>query len=129
MNFKHVLIIVAVAIVAIVGFKFFTRLDRSDPMVVANGFTSEMKSRDLPGASEFVAPDLRAAWLEAQTKRLDSMKSGATENYFAAIPETPGYVAPAAGGAGGKMKLLSSDKTYTLELAQVEGLWYVAKSN
>lgn len=133
MNFKHILIIVAVVVLGIVGFKFFTRLDRTDPMAVANGFTAQMKDRDFDGASDFVAPDLRAAWLEETNKRFDTMKSGAMENYFANVPETPGFAAaPVLPGkpapAAGKMNLLSSDKTYGLELTQVEGEWYVAKA-
>ena len=128
MNFKHVLIIAAVVIVGIVAFKFFTRTDRSDPMAVANGFTAQVKDRDFEGASEFVAPDLRAAWLEAINKRFETMKSGSMDNYFDAIPETPGFTAPAAGAAGGRMNLVSADNTYSLELAQVEGDWYVAKA-
>ena len=128
MNFKHVLIIAAVVIVGIVAFKFFTRTDRSDPMAVANGFTAQVKDRDFEGASEFVAPDLRAAWLEAINKRFETMKSGSMDNYFDSIPEIPGFTAPTAGAAGGTMNLVSADNSYSLELAQVEGDWYVAKA-
>jgi hypothetical protein len=60
------------------------------------------------------------------------MKSGSMDNYFLNIPETPGFTAApvkpgAPAPAAGTMSLISADKTYSLELAQVEGDWYVAK--
>jgi hypothetical protein len=133
MNFKHILIIVAVAIVGIVAFKFFTKTDRSDPMAVANGFTAQIKDRDFEGAAEFMAPDARAAWLEATNKRFETMKSGSMDNYFASIPAEPGFTAaPPVKGApalpADKMNVVSADRSYSLELAQVDGDWYVAKA-
>jgi hypothetical protein len=127
-NFKHVLIIVGVLAVVLISWKFFTRLDRSDPIAVANAFTEAMKDQDMKEASSYFPPDQSAAWLEKQQARVDSMKSGATENYFAGIPEAPGYTLPAAGANGSKLLLTSSDKSFTVEMGKIEDEWFVTKA-
>lgn len=133
MNFKHVLILVAILIVGIVAFQFFTRTDHSDPIAVADAFTAEIKDGNFEAASEYVAPGARAAWLEATNKRFEDMRSGSMENYFESIPEEPGFKTadPARGAAApaaGTMSLVSADQSYAVEMAQVEGDWYVAKA-
>ena len=128
MNFKHVLIIVGVLALGLVSWKFFSRLDRSDPIAVADGFTAAMKGQDIEEASSYFPPDQAEAWREKQQARVDSMKSGATTNYFDGIPATPGYTLPAAGADGSKLLLTSTDKSFTVEMGKIEDEWFVTKS-
>jgi hypothetical protein len=123
-NFKKVLIVVAIVVVAIVSFKYFTRVDRTNPSAVATAFTKAMKSKNTDAASGFVIPDQSAAWLAKTDEKLSGMKSGAKERYFERFPETLefGTVATAAG----KSTIKNADG-FELEMSQVDGKWYVAK--
>lgn len=123
LNFKKFLIVVAVAVVAIVTYKLLTRIDYSNPVTVATGFTKAMKSHNTGRASAYVVPSQAAEWRQSIDEKLDGMKSGATENYFDHIPADPGFAAPVT--IAGKSVAVSADKSFSLPMTQVDGKWYV----
>jgi hypothetical protein len=125
MNFKKLLIIVAVVVVLVGSWKYFTRVDRTNAVAVANAFTKAMKSKDTSAASGFYHPGQASQWREQTDEKLSGMRSGAKERFFERIPETPEFSAPVT--TAGKTMVVSADKQYSLEMTQVDGKWYVAK--
>ena len=121
------MVVVVAVVVLITGYKYFTRVDRSDATAVASAFTSAMKSKDTGAASNFYVPDRADQWREKTDEYLSSMRSGAKERFFEGIPQTPEF-GPVATVAD-KSLITSADKSYTLEMSQVDGKWYVAKTN
>ena len=127
MNFKKLMIAVVAVAVIIVIYKFATRVDHSDPIKVATGFTKALKGRNTATASKYYAPDESAAWLEKTDNDLYNMKGGAMDRFYDRIPAAPDFTAPVT--AAGKTKVVSADKTFWLEIAQVNGKWYVSKTD
>ena len=127
MNFKKLLIVVAAVVVLIVVWKFFTRIDRSDPAAVATAFTRALKAQDSGGASSFIVPDQQAAWRQKLDDNTQSMRSGTMERFFERIPAAPTYGAPVT--VGGKTMITSADKAFSMEMKQIDGKWYVVKTD
>jgi hypothetical protein len=126
LNFKKLLIIV-VAVVALIGaFKYFTRVTGTDPVAVGTAFTKALRARDTTGAKHYVLPERADAWQVAADANLKSMRSGTLERFFEGIPSSPAFAA-ATGATASNMKLESSDKSFTLEMTQTSGKWYVSK--
>ena len=74
-------------------------------------------------AASFYVPDEAEAWQE----NLNGMKSGATERYFERIPANPGFGAPVTSKTG-VTTLQSADKSFSVEMKQLDGKWYVSKT-
>jgi hypothetical protein len=55
------------------------------------------------------------------------MRSGQLKGMLEGTPAEPGYTLPSPTPAG-TLVLVSSDKSYTVELTQVGGAWYVSKA-
>jgi hypothetical protein len=126
-NFKKVLIVVAVLAVVIVVYKFATRVDRSNPVAVATAFTKAMKKSDTSTASSFYVPSKADAWKEATDDKLSTMKGQATEMMLDHIPDSPAFTPPVT--VAGKTMIVSADKSFALEMSQIDGKWYVAKTD
>ena len=124
LNFKKLLIVVAIVVAAIVSVKYFTRVDRTNPSAVATAFTKAMKNKDTDKASGFVLPAESAAWLVKTDEKLSGMRSGAKERYFERFPDAPQF-GPVATAAG-KSTVKNADG-FELEMSQIDGKWYVAK--
>jgi hypothetical protein len=122
-NFKKLMLIFVPLIALVIGYQWLTRIDRTDPVKVATAFAKALKANDLSKASSFYVPDKAEAWREG----VHSMKGGATERLLERIPAEPGFAAPATSAAG-VTSISTPDKTYTLEMQQVEGKWYVSKA-
>ena len=127
MNFAKLMIVVVTVVLVISAWKFFTRVDRTDATAVANAFTSALKSKDTSAASSFYVPDKAEAWQQATDERLQGMRSGAKERFFERIPAAPQFNTPVA--ADGKTTIVSGDKQFWLEMTQVDGKWYVVKTD
>ena len=126
MNFKKVLIAVAAVIVVIAVWHMLTRVDRRNPVAVATAFTNAMKHKDTATASTYYAPDKADTWRQQTDDKLSSMRSNASEMYFDRIPSAPQFSQPVT--AAGKTTIASDDKSYTLEITQIDGKWYVTNS-
>jgi Tfp pilus assembly protein PilE len=122
MNFKKVLIAAVVAVIAL--YTFLTKVDRTNPVAVATAFTKAMKAKDTSSASKFYVPEKADAWRQQTDDKIGSMRSNATEIYFERIPSAPGFTPPVT--AAGKTMIVSADKSYTLEMMQLGGKWYVS---
>jgi hypothetical protein len=118
------MIVVVIAVIAIAGYKYITRVDYSNPVSVATAFTKAMKAHNTSKASAYIAPAQAEDWLKAADDRIGSMKSGATEAYFERIPSDPAFAAPVT--VAGKSVVVSADKSYSLGMSQVDGKWYVS---
>ena len=116
------LIVVPLAIV-IVGYQFFTRVDRTDPVKVAKAFTSALKSGNTSKASSYYVPAEADAWRDS----VDGMKSGQTTRYIEAVPSDPAFTAPVTSKEG-VTTVQSADKSYTLQMKQIDGKWYVSRA-
>jgi hypothetical protein len=127
MNFKKLMIAVAAVAVLIVIWKFATRVDHSSPLAVANAFTSAMKKSDVSTASRYFVPDKAEAWRAQMDERMQGMKSGSQERFLERIPASPAFTGPAT--VAGKTMIVSGDKSFSLEMTQVDGKWYVAKTD
>ena len=127
MNFKKLMIAVAAVVVLIVVWKFFTRIDRSNPAAVATAFTKALKAQDSGGASSFIVPDQQAAWRQKLDDNTTSMRSGTMERFFERIPASPTFGAPVT--VGGKTMMIASDKSFSMEMKQIDGKWYVVKTD
>ena len=123
MNFKKLLIAVAAFVVVVGAYKFLTRVDRSDPIAVANAFTKALNKSDTDKASGYYVPAEAATWAQSAEDNISGMKSGAKERFFERIPDAPAYAAPVT--VAGKTSV--TDGGYTLELTQLDGKWYVSK--
>jgi len=126
-NFKKLMIGVVAVVVLICVWQFFTRVDRSNPVAVATAFTKALKGRDTGRASKFYIPDQAAAWREKTDDSVHTMRSGATERLFERIPDAPAFSEPVT--AAGKTIVVSADKSFALEMKQIDGKWYVAKTD
>ena len=123
MNFKKVLI-AAVAVVAVIAlWQVLTRVDRKNPVAVATAFSKALKSKDTGAASKYYLPDKADQWREDTDNRLQGMRSNAMDMYFERIPAKPEFTAPVT--VAGKTMIVSADKSYSLEMTQVDGKWYV----
>ena len=127
MNFKKLLLIIIPIALLIVAYKLLTNVDRSDPVAVGTAFTKALKSRDTGAASKLWLPDKAESWRVDADKYLGKMKSGATESYFERIPSAPGFTAPADRTAS-STTLRSSDNSFSIDLTQTNGKWYVSKA-
>lgn len=128
-NLKKVLIAVAALALVIVGWKFLTRVDRSNPLAVAAAFTKALKAQDTATASGYYVPDRAEAWRTATDDTLRKMRSGTMERFFEGIPSKPVFASVTnAGTASDKMTVKSEDSAITLDMSHVSGKWYVAKS-
>jgi len=123
MNFKKVLIAVVAVVIVIVAWQMLTRVDRGNPVAVATAFTKALKNKDTSSASKYYVPDKADAWRQQTDDKLSGMRSNATEMYFEHIPAAPAFTAPVT--AAGKTTIVSGDKSYSLEMTQVDGKWYV----
>lgn len=124
MNFKKLMIAIAAAVLLIAVWKMITHVDRSNPVAVATAFTKAIKGGDTSAASAYYVPEKAQTWREQLDEQISGMKSGAAERYFERIPSSPEFTAPIT--SGGKTTITSGDKTFSLELTQVTGKWYVA---
>ena len=115
-------IVVPIAVI-ILAWQYFSKVDRSDPVKVATAFTKALHSKNLSSAASFYVPNEAEAWRE----NLDGMKSGATERYFERIPGDPAFGAPVTSKEG-VTTLQSADKSWTVEMKQLDGKWYVSKT-
>jgi hypothetical protein len=127
LNFKKFLVFFIPAALLFGGWKFLTRVDRANPAAVATAFTQALKGRDTGKASSYWVPEQAQTWRTGADDAIDKMKSGATEMYFESIPGDPAFAA-LPGAAAGTVTMRSSDKSYTLELAQIAGKWYISKA-
>jgi hypothetical protein len=123
LNFKKLLLIVIPLAIIIGAWQFFTRVDRTNPVAVGTAFTKALKAGKVTKAAGFYLPESASSWQEG----IDSMKSGATERYNERLPAEPAFSAPVTSKAG-ITTLVSTDKTYTLEMKQVNGSWFVSKA-
>jgi hypothetical protein len=121
-NFKKLMLIFVPLIVLFIGYQWLTKVDRSNAAAVATAFTKNLKSGDASKAAKYYVPDQAEAWEESVTY----MKSGARERFRERIPADPAFAAPVT-SAKGVTTVSSSDKTYELEMKQIDGKWYVAK--
>ena len=128
MNFKKLLIAVAAVVVIIAVYKFATRIDHSNPVSVATGFTKAMKNRNTSAASKYYTPDQAGTWLESTDNYLYNMKGGAMDRFYDRIPADPGFGAPVT-APDGKTRVVSADKNYWVEVAQIDGKWYVTRTD
>jgi hypothetical protein len=127
MNFKKLLIAVVAVALVIVVWKLATRIDRSNPVAVATAFTKALRAKDTSAASGYFVPDKAAQWREQADERLGSMKSGAEERFMERIPSAPEFTSPVT--SAGKTTIVSGDKGFSLEMTQIDGKWYVAKTD
>jgi hypothetical protein len=125
LNFKKLMVVVAVVVVLITAYKLMTRVDHTDPVKVATAFTKAMKGKDSSSASKYWVPAEAQAWRESTDSTWDSMKANQTEMYFDRIPSDPAFGPPVTTPAG--TTVTSSDKQWTLHMTQIDGKWYVAK--
>jgi hypothetical protein len=123
-NFKKLLIVVAIVVAVIGTYKFLNRIDHSNPAAVATAFTKAMKKQDTATAAGFYVPDQADAWRTKIDDKVSGMRSGAKERYFERIPDAPAFGAVTS--AAGKSSIASSDAQFTLQMSQIEGRWYVA---
>jgi hypothetical protein len=124
LNFKKLLIVVAIVVAIVGSYKFFNRVDRSNPAAVATAFTKAMKDKDTDAAAGFYVPDQADAWRTKIDEKVSGMRSGAKERYFERIPDAPAFGAVTS--AAGKNTIASSDQQFTLQMSQIDGRWYVA---
>ena len=127
MNFKKLMIAVAAIVVIIVVWKLATRTDHSNPVAVATAFTKAMKAKDTGAAAKYYVPDKADEWRQQTDERLGGMKSGSEERFFEHIPATPAFSPPVT--TAGKTMVVSGDKNFSLEMTQIDGKWYVAKTD
>ena len=127
MNLKKLLIVAAVVVVCITAYKFFTRVDRSDPAAVATAFTKAIKNKDTSAASDYYVPADAQTWREKTDEKLSGMRSGAKERYYERIPETPAYGAITT--VDGKSTMAAAEHGFILEMSNIDGKWYVSKTN
>ncbi len=125
LNFKKLLIVLAAVAVFFAGWKFFTRIDRTDAIAVATAFTKALDANDTSKASNFFVPAEAATFQQNTDDLIASMKSGAKERFFERIPDAPAFTPPVT--LAGKTAIVSGDKTFTLEMTQLDGKWYVSK--
>lgn len=122
-NFPKLMLIVVPLALVIIGYQWMTRIDRTDAAQVATAFAKNLKSGDNSSAAKFYVPDEAEAWEEG----VNYMKSGASERLRERIPAEPAFTAPVTTAAG-VTTISSADKSYALEMKQVDGKWYVAKA-
>jgi hypothetical protein len=127
MNFKKLLIAVAAVVLIIVVWKLATRTDRSNPVAVATAFTKAIKGKDAAAASRYYVPDKADQWRQQTEEHFQGMKSGAEQRFFERIPAAPEFAPPVT--AAGKTMIVSGDKSFSLEMTQIDGKWYVAKTD
>ena len=125
MNFKKLLIGIAAAVVLISVYKFFTRIDRTNPVAVATAFTKAMKGKDVGAASDFIVPDQASTWRASTEENVSGLRSGAKERFYERIPESPEFTQPVT--TAGVTTIASADKGFQLEIKQIDGKWYVVK--
>jgi len=116
------LIVVPLAVL-IVGYQYFTKVDRSDAIKVATAFTKALHSKNLGTAAGYYTPADAQAWRE----NIDGMRSGSSDRYFERIPADPAFTAPVTSKAG-ITTITSGDKNFSLEMKQIDGKWYVSKT-
>ena len=68
-------------------------------------------------------PEEAEAWRDS----VDGMKSGQTTRYIEGIPADPAFTAPVTSKAG-VTTVQSADKSYTLQMKQIDGKWYVSRA-
>jgi len=116
------LIVIPVALI-LGGWHYFSKVDRSDPVKVANAFAKALHSKNTGTASSYYLPAEAEAWRE----NVEGMRSGASERYFERVPADPNFGAPVTSAAG-VTTLQSADKTFSVEMKQLDGKWYVSKA-
>jgi len=127
MNFKKLMIAVAAVVVLIAVWKMATRTDRSNPVAVATAFTKAMKGNNPSKASGYYVPDKAEEWRQQTEEKISGMKSGAEQRFFEHIPAAPEFTAPVS--VAGKTMIVSGDKNFSLEMTQIDGKWYIAKTD
>ena len=123
LNFKKLMLIVVPLLIVIFGYQFLTRVDRTDPVKVATAFTKALKSGNTSKASGYYVPEEAESWRDG----IDGMKSGQTTRYIDSVPSDPAFTPPVTSKAG-LTTVQSADKTYTLQMKQIDGKWYVSKA-
>ena len=126
LNFKKLLIVAFAAVALIVGWKYLTRVNATDPVAVGTAFTKALKSHDTATASTYIVPERAAAWRTTADENIGKMRSGTLERFYEGIPSSPGFTA-VAGATATAMKLESADKAFSLEMSQSGGKWFVSK--
>ena len=126
-NFKKLLIIIAAVVVLVCVWKFFTRVDRSNPVAVATAFTKAMKKQDTSTASKFYLPEKADEWRQKTDDAIQAMRSGTMASFFERIPDAPTFTAPIT--AAGKTVITTADKAFAVEITQIDGKWYISKTN
>ena len=116
------MLIAVPVILLFVAYQWMTKVDRTDAIQVATAFTKNLKSGDASKAAKYYLPEQAEAWEESVTY----MKSGARERFRERIPADPSFTAPVTTAAG-VTTISSTDKSYALEMKQIDGKWYVAK--
>jgi hypothetical protein len=124
LNFKKLMLIVVAVVVLIVGYQFLTKVDRTNPIKVANAFTKALKSGQTSTAAKYYVPTDAAAWEE----QVGTMKSGALDRFRERIPSDPEFTTPTTSKTG-VTTIESGDKAYSLEMKQIDGKWYVSKAS
>src|SRR5947207_952790 len=114
LNFKKLMLIVIPLALVLAGWQYFSKVDRSDPVKVANAFAKALHSKNTGTAANYYMPEEAQAWRE----NLDSMRSGASERYFERVPADANFGAPTTSKAGVTV-LQSADKTFAVEMKQV----------
>jgi len=126
MNFKKLMVAVVAVVVVIALWKMMTRVDHSNPVAVATAFTKAMKSKDTSAASAYYVPEKAETWRQQMDEQFSTMKSGAEQRYFERIPSSPQFTPPSTAAGKTVVTSTSEDKTFSLEMTQVNGKWYVA---
>ena len=122
-NFKKLMLIVVPLALLVVGYQYLTGVNHGDAVEVAKAFTKAMKAGDLSAAGKYYVPAEAEAWEGSFT----GMKSGARERFRERIPADPAFT-PATTDAKGVTTVSSADKSYSLEMKQIDGRWYVARN-
>jgi hypothetical protein len=121
-NFKKLMLIVVPLAVLLVGYKYMTKVDRSDPAKVGTAFAKALKANNISKAGSYYTPSTVEAWRD----EVGGMRSGAAERYRERVPADPQFGPPVS--AAGLTTITSTDKSYTLQMQQVDGKWYVSNA-
>jgi len=125
MNLQKVIVIAVIAAVLIGAYQFFTRVDRTNPAAVATAFTKALKSKNTSKASSYYVPDQAKEWRAKADASIEGMKSGQTDRYYEGLPDSPEFGTPV--DVDGKKVISLADKSFSLEMVQIDGKWYVSK--
>lgn len=124
-NFQKAVVIAVAVALAIGAWMYFSRVDRANPQAVATAFTKALKSKSTSKASSYYVPAEAKAWQTSADSNIENMKSGATDRFWDGIPSSPTFKAPSS--AAGITSIRTDDESFSLEMKQIDGKWYVSK--